>query len=143
MVSLMKILCTLMLLSAATLVSAQAAKGEQDALALAIASRHTLNEYAIGAVEPEAMKYTQRLRLTRAALDTQRKQWPAVTSGSDPSDKYSACRNALEQASHVAGLSGIRAFGPLEDKIFNAEKSHLKQLRSDCDELVKRGRKPG
>lgn len=142
MVSPMRILPTLMLLSAATLVSAQASKGEQDALALAIASQHTLNEYAFGAVEPEAMKYTQRLRLTRAALDTQRKQWPTITRGSDPSDKFRPCRSALEQASHVAGLSGIKAFGPLDDKVFNAEKSQLKQLRSDCDGLIKRSRKP-
>ena len=139
----MKILSTLMLLSAATLVSAQATKGEQDALALAIASQHTLNEYAIGAAEPEAMKYTQRLRLTRAALDTQRKQWPTVTSGSDPSDKFRACRSALEQASHVAGLSGIKAFGSLDDHVFNTEKGRLKQLRSDCDGLIKRSGKPG
>jgi hypothetical protein len=138
MVSMMRILPTLLLLSASALVNAQT-KGEQDALALAVRSQHVLNEYAVGAAEPEAMKYVQRLRLTRAALDAQRKQWPVVTDGPSPSDKFRACKNALEQASVVAGLSGTKAVSTLDDKVFHAEKGKLQQLRSACDEAVKRG----
>ena len=132
MVSVMRILPTLLLLSASALVNAQT-KDEQDALALAVRSQHVLNEYAVGAVEPEAMKYAQRLRLTRAALDAQRKQWPAVTDGPSPWDKFRACKNALEQASHVAGLSGTKAVSSLDDKVFHAEKGKLQQLRAECD----------
>ena len=140
MVSVMRILPTLLLLSASALVNAQTkGKGEQDALALAIRSQHILNEYAVGAAEPEAMKYVQRLRLTRAALDAQRKQWPIVTDGPSPWDKFRACKTALEQASHVAGLSGTKAVSTLDDKVFHAEKGKLQQLRSECDEAVKRG----
>lgn len=138
MVSVMRILPTLLLLSASALASAQT-KGEQDALALAIKSQQILNEYAVGAAEPEAMKYVQRLRLTRAALDAQRKQWPIVTDGPSPWDKFRACKNALEQASHVAGLSGTKAVSTLDDKVFHAEKGKLQQLRAECDEAVKRG----
>ena len=139
MVSVMRILPTLLLLSASALVNAQT-KGEQDALALAIKSQHILNEYSVGAVEPEAMKYAQRLKLTKAALDGQRKQWPTVADGSpDPSNKFRACKTALEQASHVAGLSGTKAVSTLDDKVFHAEKGKLQQLRSECDEAVKRG----
>ncbi|UUZ72188.1 hypothetical protein LP415_27530 [Polaromonas sp. P1(28)-8] len=138
MVSVMRILPTLLLLSASALAGAQT-KGEQDALALAIRSQHILNEYAVGAAEPEAMKYVQRLRLTRAALDAQRKQWPVVTDGPSPWDKFRACKNALEQASHVAGLSGTKAVSTLDDKVFHAEKGKLQQLRAECDEAVKHG----
>lgn len=137
MVSLMRILPTLLLLSASTLVSAQTTKSEQDALALAIKSQHTLNEYAIGAAEPEAMKYTQRLRLTKAALDAQRKQWPTITNGPDPWDKFRACKSALEKASYVAELSGMKAVSAVDDKVFNAEKGKLKKLRAECDAMIK------
>ena len=144
MVSVMRILPTLLLLSASALVNAQTKgeqgeRGEQDALALAIRSQHILNEYAVGAAEPEAMKYVQRLRLTRAALDAQRKQWPVVTDGPNPWDKFRACKTALEQASHVAGLSGTKAVSTLDDKVFHAEKGKLQKLRAECDEAVKRG----
>ena len=139
MVSVMRIFPTLLLLAASALVNAQT-KGEQDALALAIKSQQILNEYSVGAVEPEAMKYAQRLKLTKAALDGQRKQWPTVANGSpDPSDKFRACKTALEQASHVAGLSGMKATRTLDDKVFHAEKGKLQKLRSECDEAVKRG----
>lgn len=139
MVSVMRIFPTLLLLAASALVNAQT-KGEQDALALAIKSQQILNEYSVGAVEPEAMKYAQRLKLTKAALDGQRKQWPTVANGSpDPSDKFRACKTALEQASHVAGLSGMKATRTLDDQVFHAEKGKLQQLRSACDEAVKRG----
>jgi len=138
MVSVMRILPTLLLLSASTLVHAQATRGEQDALALAIKSQQILNEYSVGAVEPEAMKYAQRLKLTRAALDAQRKQWPAVASGPNPWDKFGACKNALEQASHVAGLSGMKATRTLDDQVFHAEKGKLQQFRAECDEVIKR-----
>ncbi len=138
MVSVMRILPMLLLLSASMLVHAQATRGEQDALALAIRSQQILNEYAVGAVEPEAMKYAQRLKLTRAALDAQRKQWPAVASGPDPSDKFRACKNALEQASHVAGLAGTKAVSTLDDKVFHAEKGKLQKLRAECDEVIRR-----
>lgn len=138
MVSVMRIFPTLLLLSASALVNAQT-KGEQDALALAIKSQHILNEYSVGAVEPEAMKYAQRLKLTKAALDGQRKQWPTVANGStDPSDNFRACKNALEQASVVAGLSGMKATRTLDDQVFHAEKGKLQKLRSACDEAIKR-----
>ena len=137
----MRIVPTLLLLSASTLVSAQTTKSEQDALALAIASQHTLNEYAAGAAEPEAMKYTQRLRLTRAALDAQRQQWPTLTDGPESWDPFRACKSALEKASYVAGLSGIKAVSSLDHQVFNEERAQLKKLRADCDERIKRGGK--
>ena len=138
MVSVMRILPTLLLLSASALVNAQT-KGEQDALALAIKSQQILNEYSVGATEPEAMKYAQRLKLTKAALDGQRKQWPTVADGSpDPSDKFRACKSALEQASAVAGLSGMKAVRSVDDQVFHAEKGKLQKLRSACDEAIKR-----
>jgi hypothetical protein len=129
----------LLLLSASTLVSAQAAKGGQDALALAVKSQRVLNEYVVGAVEPEAMKYAQRLRLTKAALDGQRKEWPAVTSGPDPWEKFRACKNALEKASYVAELSGMKAVSKLDDKVFVTEKGKLQKLRAECDAQIKQG----
>lgn len=137
---LVQIFSILLLLSAPMLVHAQATRSEQDALALAIKSQQILNEYSVGAVEPEAMKYAQRLKLTKAALDGQRRQWPTVAGGSpDPSDNFRACKNALEQASHVAGLSGMKATRTLDDQVFHAEKGKLQKLRSECDEAVKRG----
>jgi hypothetical protein len=139
MVGLMRMLTTLLLLLASTLATAQTTKGEQDALALAIRSQRILNEYAIGAVEPEAMKYAQRLRLTQAALDGQRKQWPAATEGSSPFDQFRPCKNALEQASYVAGLSGRKAVSTLDDKVFHAGKDKLQKLRAECDAQVKQG----
>ena len=137
MVSQMQILPTLLLLSACMLVSAQTTRSEQDALALAIKSQRTLNEYAIGAMQPEAMKYAQRLRLTQAALDAQRKQWPAITQGPDSWDKFRACRSALEKASHLAGLSGLKAVSKINDKIFDRAKEELRKLRAECDGLIK------
>lgn len=139
MVGVMRTFLPLLLLGASALVSAQTTKGEQDALALAIKSQHVLNEYAMGAMEPEAMKYAQRLRLTKAALDGQRKEWPAVTSGPDAWDKFGACKTGLEKASYVAGLSGMKATSKLDDKVFDAEKGKLQKLRAECDAQVKRG----
>ncbi|MEO7886466.1 MAG: hypothetical protein ABIR76_06975 [Polaromonas sp.] len=140
------LLAALLLLSASPLLCAQpatpTAKGERDALALAVQSQGVLNEYAIGAMEPEAMKYAQRLRLTQAALDGQRKQWPAVANGPDPWDKFRPCKNALEKASYVAGLSGMKAVSKLDDQVFHVEKSKLQQLRTECDAIIKR-EKPG
>ena len=122
------------------LTGAQATQAEQDALALAVKSQRVLNEYSIGAMEPEAMKYAQRLRLTKAALDGQRKEWPTVTSGPDPWDNFRACKNALEKASYLAELSGMKAVSKLDDKVFDAEKGKLHKLRAECDAQVKRGK---
>ncbi len=138
MVGLMRMLLTFLLFPAATLATAQPTKGEQDALALAIRSQRVLNEYAIGAMEPEAMKYAQRLRLTQAALDGQRKQWPAAKEGPDPFDQFRPCKNGLEKASYLAGLSGMKAVRTLDDKVFHAEKAKLQKLRAECDALIKR-----
>jgi hypothetical protein len=138
----MRIFLFSVLLSVASLANAQSSKNEHDALALAIASQQTLNEYAVGAVEPEAMKYSQRLRMTRAALDAQRQQWTTITP-LDSSGNYLACRSALEQASLVAGLSGSKAVSAVDDEVFRSGKARLKQLRTDCDGLISRGRKPG
>lgn len=140
MVGLMRTYLPLLLFCASTLVSAQAAKAEQDALALAVKSQRVLNEYSIGAMEPEAMKYAQRLRLTKAALDGQRKEWPTVSSGPDPWDQFRACKNALEKASYVAELSGTKAISKLDDKVYDAEKGKLHKLRAECDAQVKRGK---
>lgn len=140
MVGVMRTFLTLLLLSACTLVSAQATQVEKDALALAVKSQRTLNEYAIGAMDPEAMKYAQRLRLTKAALDGQRKEWPTITSGPDPWDQFRSCKNALEKASYVAELSGMKAVSKLDDKVFDAEKGKLQQLRAECDAQIKPGK---
>ena len=139
MVGMMHSLLTLLLLSVPALAGAQPTKAEQDALALAIKSQHVLNEYAIGAIDPEAMKYAQRLRLTKAALDGQRKEWPAATKGADPWDNFRPCKNALEKASYLAGLSGMKAVSKLDGKVFDAEKGKLQQLRAECDALTRRG----
>ncbi|MEO8021345.1 hypothetical protein [Polaromonas sp.] len=139
-------LTTLLLLSASMLLCAQpaapTAQGERDALALAVQSQRVLNEYVVGAMEPEAMKYAQRLKLTQAALDTQYKQWPMVTSGPDPWDRFRPCKNALEKASYVAALSGMKAVSKLDDKVFSVEKNKLQQFRAECDAVIKR-EKPG
>ena len=140
MVGVMRTFLPILLLCASTLVSAQATKAEQDALALAVKSQRVLNEYSIGAMEPEAMKYAQRLRLTKAALDGQRKEWPTVTSGPDAWDNFRACKNALEKASYVAELSGTKAVSKLDDKVFDAEKGKLHKLRAECDAQVRRGK---
>jgi hypothetical protein len=139
MVGVMRTLLPLLLLCATTWAGAQATQGEKDALALAVKSQRVLNEYVVGAVEPEAMKYAQRLRLTKAALDGQRKEWPAVTSGPDPWDNFRACKNALEKASYVAELSGMKAVSKLDDKVFAVEKGKLQTLRTECGAQVKRG----
>jgi hypothetical protein len=137
----MRIFFTLVLLTTATLAGAQTAPSSkpQDALALAVRSQKVLNEYVIGAIEPEAMKYAQRLRLTQAALDGQRQQWPTVSTGLDPWDSYRACKNALEKASYVAGLSAMKAVSTLDNTVFNAEKAKLQQLRTDCKRQIGSG----
>ncbi|MDP2819275.1 MAG: hypothetical protein Q8O29_13605 [Polaromonas sp.] len=137
----MRIFFTLVLFTTATLAGAQTATSSnpQDALALAVRSQAVLNEYVIGAIEPEAMKYAQRLRLTQAALDGQRKQWPTVRTGPDPWDSYRACKNALEKASDVAGLSAMKAVSTLDNKVFHAEKTKLQQLRVDCTRQISSG----
>lgn len=137
----MRIFFTLVLLISAMLAGAQTATSSksQDALALAVRSQAVLNEYVIGAMEPEAMKYAQRLRLTQAALDGQRKQWPSVSAGPDPWDSYRACKNALEKASYVAGLSGMKAVSTLDNKVFDVEKAKLQQLRSECTRQIGSG----
>jgi hypothetical protein len=139
MVVLMRILPTLWLLSAATLANAQASASQsaQDALALARQSQHTLNEYSIGAMEPEAMKYSQRLRLTRAALDAQRKLWPAVASSDQPWAHYRACPGALETASRLAQLSGLKSVSAVDEQVFVAEKARLRELRLACDAAIR------
>jgi hypothetical protein len=141
MVGVMRTFLPILLLSASTLASTlvQATQADKEALALAIKSQRVLNEYVVGAVEPEAMKYAQRLRLTKAALDGQRKEWPAVTSGPDPWDNFRACKNALEKASYVAELSGMKAVSKLDDKVFAVEKGKLQTLRTECGAQVKRG----
>lgn len=138
MVGMMRTLLTLLLLSVPALAGAQPTKGEQDALALAVKSQRVLNEYAIGAIDPEAMKYAQRLRLTQAALDGQGKEWPTATNGPDPWDHFRACKNALEKASYLAELSGMKAVSRLDDKVFDTEKGKLQKLRAECDALIKR-----
>lgn len=134
----MRIFFPLVLLTTATLAGAQsaAASSPQDALALAVRSQAVLNEYVIGAIEPEAMKYAQRLRLTQAALDGQRKQWPDVSTGPYSWDSYRACKNALEKASYVAGLSARKAVSTVDNPVFNGEKAKLQQLRADCKRQI-------
>jgi hypothetical protein len=140
----MRTFMTLLLLSASTLtsplVNAQATRADKDALALATRSQHVLNEYAPGAVDPEAMKYVQRLRLTKAAFDGQRKEWPTVTGGPDPWDNFRACKAALEKASYVAELSGLKTVSKLENKVFDTEKGKLQKLRAECDAQVKQAK---
>ena len=140
MVGVMRTTLTLLLLAVPALAGAQATKPQQDALALAIKSQRVLNEYAIGAADPDAMKYAQRLRLTKAALDGQRKEWPTVTSGPDPWDNFRACKNALEKASYLAELSGMKAVSKLEGEVFGGEKAKLQTLRAECDAQIKRSK---
>ncbi|WP_395058773.1 hypothetical protein, partial [Polaromonas sp.] len=128
------------LLSAALAAAQTTPPGKpQDALALAVRSQAVLDEYVIGAMEPDAMKYAQRLRLTRAALDGQRQQWPTVRSGADPWNSYSACKNALEKASEVAGLSATKAVSTRDNKVFQVEKTRLQQLRTECKRQISIG----
>ena len=140
MVGVMRTTLTLLLLAVPALAGAQATKPQQDALALAIKSQRVLNEYAIGAADPDAMKYAQRLRLTKAALDGQRKEWPTITSGPDPWDNFRACKNALEKASYLAELSGMKAVSKLEGDVFGVEKAKLQTLRAECDAQIKRSK---
>ncbi|AYQ27841.1 hypothetical protein DT070_07285 [Polaromonas sp. SP1] len=143
MVGVMRTTLTFLLLAVPALASAQPTNPGQDALALAIKSQRVLNEYVIGAMDPEAMKYAQRLRLTKAALDGQRKEWPTitgVTNGPDPWDKFRACKNALEKASYLAELSGMKAVSKLEGEVFGVEKAKLQTLRAECDAQIKRSK---
>lgn len=140
MVGVMRTLLPLLLIPACTLAAAQTTQLDKDALALAVKSQRVLNEYAIGATDPEAMKYAQRLRLTKAALDAQRKEWPMVTSGPDPWDNFRTCKSALEKASYVAELSGMKAISKLEDKVFGVEKAKLQKLRAECDAQIKQSK---
>ena len=140
----------LRLLTTATLAGAQpgapadALKNRQAALDLAVASHRVLNEYAIGAMEPEAMKYAQRLRLTQAALDAQSRRWPALASGTDAWTPLRICQAALQQASTLAALSARKAVSAVSEPDFLAAKARLQQLRAGCDAQIHRtGGKPG
>lgn len=117
-----------------------AAKAPLD---LAIASQKVLDEYAIGAMEPEAMKYAQRLRLTQAALDAQYRQWPAPAAGADAWTPLRLCQTALQQASTLAGLSARKAVSSVVEADFQAAKARLQQLRSECATQIRRARPPG
>jgi hypothetical protein len=121
-----KLLIALCLLGAIPLAAAQA-----DVLALALKSQQVLDEYAIGAMEPEAMKYAQRLRRTQAALDAQLAKWPAAGAPG-----MAACKSALQSASHLAGLSASKAVRAVDEQAFIAEKTRLQQLRSQCKDQI-------
>jgi hypothetical protein len=140
----MRSLLALLLLTTATLVSAQAPalKNQQEALDLAVASHRVLNEYAIGAMEPEAIKYAQRLRLTQAALDTQYRRWPALAAGVDAWTPLRICQSALQQASSLAELSARKAVSAVSEPDFLAAKARLQQLRTGCDAQIRRSGKP-
>ena len=142
---LMQRLLPLLLLINVTLAGAQtgAPASQHEALALAVASQKVLNEYAIGAMEPEAMKYAQRLRLTQAALDTQYRRWPAVTAGPDAWTPLRICQAALQQASSLAALSGSKAVRAVSEPDFLAAKARLQQLRTGCEAQIRRSGKPG
>lgn len=114
------------------------AKAERNPLTLAIESQNILNEYALSATEPEAMKYAQRLRLTKAVLDAQVRQWPDNINTAEPLNPFRSCKSALVKASYLAGLSGMKATSAVDDKVFNSEKSQLRQLRAECNSLIKR-----
>lgn len=133
----MRLFFSLLLLASTCTLASAPPPAEQDALALAIQSQRTLNEFSAAAAEPEAMKYAQRLKSTQTALDTRRKQWPSITAGPDPWDPFRACKNALEKASHVAGLSGMKAVSTLDEQVFKSEKSKLLELRSECDKQIR------
>lgn len=140
----MRHLLALLLLATATLAGAQtpALKNQQEALDLAVASRKVLNEYAMGAMEPEAMKYAQRLRLTQAAFDTQSRRWPVPAGGTDAWTGLRLCQSALQQASALAALSGRKAVSVVSEDDFQATKARLQQLRAGCDAQIARSGKP-
>ena len=132
----------LLLLTTATLAAAQApaSRSLQAALDLAIASQKVLDEYAAGAMEPEAMKYAQRLRLTQAALDAQFRQWPAPAAGPNAWTPLRICQTALQQASTLAGLSANKAVSAVSEPDFLAAKARLQQLRNECAAQIRRAR---
>ncbi len=135
----MRSVFSLLLLSTVTLAGAQAPalKNPQEALNLAVAAQKVLNEYAIGAMEPEAMKYAQRLRLTQAALDAQSRRWPAPVAGSDAWAALRICQGALQQASALAALSARKAVSAVSEPDFQAAKARLQQLRTGCDAQIR------
>ena len=139
-----RFLSLLLLFTTATLAGAQtpASRGLQEALDLAVASQQVLNEYAIGAMEPEAMKYAQRLRLTQAALDAQYRRWPALTAGTDAWTPLRICQSALQQASALAALSARKAVSAVSEPDFLAARARLQQLRTGCDAQIRRTGKP-
>lgn len=134
---------SLLLLTTATLAAAQAPalKNPQEALELAVASQKVVNEYAMGAMEPEAMKYAQRLRLTQAALDAQYRRWPAP-AGTDAWAPWRVCQTALQQASALAALSGRKAVSVVSEADFQAARTRLQQVRAGCDAQIRRSGKP-
>ncbi|GAB3482514.1 hypothetical protein [Polaromonas eurypsychrophila] len=138
----MRFVLSLLLLTTATLASAQTPepKGLQEALGLAVASQKVLNEYAIGAMEPEAMKYAQRLRLTQAALDAQYRRWPALAADTDAWAPLRICQAALQQASKLAALSASKAVRAASEPDFQAAKARLQQLRTACDTQIRSGK---
>jgi hypothetical protein len=140
----MRNVLSLLLLATATLAGAQtsASKSQQEALDLAVASQKVVNEYAMGAMEPEAMKYAQRLRLTQDALDAQARRWPAPAAGIDAWAPLRICQTALQQASALAGLSARKAVSVVSEADFQAAKSRLQQLRAACDAQIRRSGKP-
>jgi hypothetical protein len=112
-----------------------------SALQLAIDSQKVLNEYAIGAMDPEAMKYAQRLRRTQDALDAQARLWPAQSGAGDAWTPLRLCQVALQQASALAALSARKAVSASSEQDFLAGKARLQQLRSECDGLIRRAGK--
>lgn len=137
----MRFVLSLLLLTA-TLAAAQPSslKNQQDALGLATASQKVLNEYAMGAMEPEAMKYAQRLRLTQAALDAQYRRWPALAAGTDAWSPLRICQAALQQASALAALSASKAVRAVSEPDFQAAKASLQQLRTGCNAQIRSGK---
>jgi hypothetical protein len=113
-----------------------------SALQLAVSAQKVLNEYAIGAMEPEAMKYAQRLRLTQSAFDAQVRQWPAQAAGTDGETPLRICQTALQQASALAALSARKAVSAVSEPDFLAAKASLQQLRGECDALIRRAAQP-
>ena len=135
----MRILLPLVLLLALAASAKAQASADSDAAALALRSQQLLNEYSIGAAEPEAMKYAQRLRLTRATLDRQFEKWPvAGAAGAASAEKFSACKSALQTASALAGLSGQKAIRSVDEALFQTEKARLQELRVECAAQLKR-----
>jgi len=96
----------------------------------------------MGAMEPEAMKYAQRLRLTQAALDAQYRRWPAPAAGPDAWTPLRICQSALQQASTLAALSGRKAVSVVSETDFQAAKARLQQLRAACEAQIRRSGKP-